>query len=234
MSRKTQDPFNPSKNFNPSDPLQHLSTSALITDWLALKTAIENGAIAYLDKRNTKEISGLSHGNDGRHRAENLRDLNRVNANDNADKTKLFAMLYAVFAPNPGWFESRSSALAMCIANQLIQGDFSHFSTSIDPDEKPEIKNTLESNVFSKNALTASTSDYTASLSVFATETVTNIQYNKTGAVRSFLQHARDNMPESEIKSFDAQVALFKRELIKKPAETEEMQSRIGTPQHQA
>ena len=215
MSRQT-DPF------NSYHPFQHVTVDALIANWDNLAAAIKKGAKQYTDARtyNTAgeaktglaAFSGFVHGDEGRRRAKALQELQIPST----DHLKLFALLYAVFAPNVKFYESRSSWLAMCIAQELIKGNFQKINVYGMSSDRLPVTNTLESDVISKNVLALSTLD-SAALDVFATDTASATTYVKDRAVRSLLIHARENLKNAERSTFDSQVAFFKKDLIKKP-----------------
>lgn len=220
MTRQA-DPFNSTKSFNSYNPFQHVTVDALIANWDNLAAAIKKGAKQYSDARNytadeattgLAAFAGLVHGDEGRRRAKALQELQIPST----DHLKLFALLYAVFAPNVKFYESRSSWLAMCIAEELIKGNFQRTTVyGLGNEQIPE-GNTLTSDIFSKNVLEVTTSD-PAALNVLATDSFSNTTYIKPAGVRSFLIHARKNLSDAERNTFDSQVAFFKKELVKKP-----------------
>lgn len=215
-----------SRSSNPD--LQQLNMESLVTDWAGLENAIKEGAKHYLSARASQETaaakkgnsasSGIYHGDEGFRRADNLQTYPTSTLNH----LRLFALLFAVFSPTVNFldrFESRSSWLAMCIANELIQGRY-HRSTPIlsgNSDNTITIDK-LATKILNPTALAISKTD-PSSLEIISGD-ATEVTYNKSKAIKSFLLNARDNMTIAERSVFDSQVALFKKQLVAKPDAT--------------
>lgn len=213
----------------PITDLKQLDMESLVTDWAGLENAIKAGAKHYLSARASLETaeakkgksaaSGLLHGGQGVRRAENLQSYPTDTFNQN--HMRLFALLFSVFSPTVNFFDrfqSRSSWLAMCIANEIIQGHY-YKTVSIVANKTPCVDNTLTSSILNAEALALSTTD-PRTLDTVSGDVTTETTYDKPKAIRNFLRTARDNMRPAERSVFDSQVALFKRQLVEKPDDT--------------
>jgi hypothetical protein len=225
-----------SRSSNPD--LQQLNMESLVTDWEKLETAIKEGAKHYLSARASEETaaakkgksaaSGVYHGGEGFRRADNLQTY----PTNGLNHLRLFALLFAVFSPIVNYqdrFESRSSWLVMCIANELIQGRYYRSTAILSGNSDNTITiDKLSTQILNPTALAISKTDPSA-LDIISGD-ATEVTYNKSKAIKSFLLNARDNMTRADRSVFDSQVALFKKQLVAKPNATRSAARKAPTP----
>lgn len=178
----------------------------VITDWKKLREALATGSEQYIAERSSGTLQeGFYHGKKGLRRAQYISSRLQTACDD----LETLALVYAIFSPNPTWFESRSTALALCIAKKLIRGSYIR---TITLDTVEEDVNTLSSEAFDvKRVRDENDGSYeTAGTDTFATTFV-----NKIEKVRSILRGTRNAMPEEYKSIFDSRVNFFKTEATK-------------------
>ena len=185
---------------------KNIPIQTTIINWGKLVDALKAGSEDYLFNRaNGKSQEGFFHGGEGLRRAEFVRDYSY----DFKNQLQILALLYAIFSPNPGFFESRSTALALCIAKELITGFYSREQVLDFVTEK----NTLRSDVFTPDDIQRA---LPSSCKVSGTDTFSLTTLDITEEVRTILQSAHSAMPDDEKRTFDSHVKFFKAEATKK------------------
>ena len=188
----------------------------------ALKTGLIEGAKIYIETPKDQYKPGISHGEVGLNRAENLQSLRNIKEND---LEKLFAILYAVMCPHglSNFFESRSTYLAQCVAISLIQGSYEHYTGSFSTDLNPN-KNNLKSTAL-QTALINASKNALDSLDSCHSQLGSSTVYAKEKALRWMLEKTREKMSKEEKKVFDSHVSIFKKALVQKPSQDIAMSS---------
>jgi hypothetical protein len=203
---------------------------SLIKDYATVREALITAATQYQSTDNTHK-TGLIHGEAGENRAENLKNWATACSTQNEEgQLRLFALLYAVMAPNYSWLpESRSNYLALCVANALIQGDYINTCLFIpQAAEATENKKSLITPALCDDAVARS------KMSACVRTTYGHLGYTETydkrAGLRSMLFQARADMDPTAQKTLDQTVNDYKKTLTGRNDPTIEMANWSSLP----
>ncbi|EKD92414.1 MAG: hypothetical protein ACD_29C00023G0010 [uncultured bacterium] len=205
--------------------MSRVNESALesrVINWAEFRNAMIRGSENYLAVQDPSSVrtgtvvegekakSGFFHSTSGIKRAENLKQYAEII--DTNNHHALFALLFATLNPNASFFESRSTWLAMCTAQQLITGEYKRDVTA-GAGVEVIVTDNLGSSVFASSVIEYSKENFSNTETQSICEFGATYVFNHLSAVREIVMVTRSNMSTAEMKMFDNQVGLFKRAL---------------------
>lgn len=175
-----------------------------------LLTALEAGADHYLNLSDRSRVTPNRtwHGRDGIKRAQNIKQLCSILST--CDPLYTLALAWAIFKPKQGFFDKRSHALALLIAQQLITGDY---STTSRPDEEPTDIENLGSTYFNQESLASLRYDLQCLQTTVETDQSCVTSINKDKAATKLLKSKVNTLTPEERKSLTQATSLFRTRL---------------------